>query len=277
MHGLGNDFIVIDATETPLTLDHAGIEALGNRKTGIGFDQLLVVEPSSQSDVDFNYRIFNTDGSEVEHCGNGARCFAKFVIDAGLTDKKHLRVKVKKGIISITYHNDDTIEVDMGEPILKPAEVPFAVNGKQLSDDDSYHTQYSLALHDEAIPVSVLSMGNPHAVFTVSDLWNLQIAPLAKFVQQSDYFPQSVNVNFVEVIDSHNVSLRTYERGVGETDACGSGACASVFAMLQLNVVESPITVKVRGGTLTIRLEKGRVLMSGSARTVYRGEVGLPL
>lgn len=277
MHGLGNDFVVIDATETPFMLDNATIGALGHRKTGIGFDQLLVVEPPSDTSVDFNYRIFNTDGGEVEHCGNGARCFARFVIQHGLTDKTNLRVKVKKGIISIAYHDDDHIEVDMGAPILLPAHVPFATNGQQISDSDVYQTQYDLLLHRETIPVSVLSMGNPHAVFMVSDLWHLKIADLAKFVQASAYFPQSVNVNFIEILDEKTLHLRTYERGVGETDACGTGACASVFAAYQLHAVSDNVSVTVRGGQLNIRLEGGRVYMAGPAREVYSGRLSLPL
>lgn len=270
MHGLGNDFMVVDATETPFVLDAETIGALGNRKTGVGFDQLLVVEPPSQTDVDFNYRIFNTDGSEVEHCGNGARCFAKFVIDNGLTDKKQFRVKVKKGIIRIDYHNDDYIEVDMDKPILTPADVPFAI------DSVAYQKDYSLTIDGEALTASVLSMGNPHVVIFTDNLWQRDIATLGQAIQQSAYFPQSVNVNFVEIIDENTIHLRTYERGVGETDACGTGACASAFAAIELGGVQSPVTVVVRGGQLTIRVEDGRIFMSGPARTVYQARVKLP-
>ncbi len=277
MHGLGNDFIVVDATQSPFDLNHETIAALGNRYTGIGFDQALIVEPASQPDVDFNYRIFNTDGSEVEHCGNGARCFARYVIKNGLTDKTQLRVKVKKGIIDIVYRDDDNIEVDMGEAILAPMDVPFAVNGKQLSADDAYQTQYNLDFHGEKIPVSVLSVGNPHAVFAVSNVWELKIAELGQMVQLSGYFPESVNVNFVEMHDDKTLSLRTFERGVGETNACGTGACASAFALNQLGVTQSEVTVTMRGGQLKVRIDGQRIYMSGPARESYTGVVKLPL
>lgn len=276
MYGLGNDFVVVDASQLPFVMDNETISQLGNRKTGIGFDQLLVVEPSTQVDVDFNYRIFNADGSEVEHCGNGARCFAKFAYDKGLTDKKTLRVKVKKGIISTVYRSDDDIEVDMGKPIIAPADVPFAVNGQQTSTKDSYQLQYQLAMGGQMIPAAVLSMGNPHVIFLVSNLHQLDIVELSTAIQQSAYFPESVNVNFAEILDSHTVTLRTYERGVGETEACGTGACASVFAAHALDAVLPEVTVKMRGGDLNIAIKAGYVFMSGSARHVYDGVVALP-
>lgn len=276
MHGLGNDFAVIDASQLPFVLDNATIGALGNRRTGIGFDQLLVVEPATQTDVDFNYRIFNTDGNEVEHCGNGARCFAKFVRDKGLTDKSQLRVQVKKGIIDITYRSDDDIEVDMGKPITRPADVPFAVNGQQLSDTDEYQLQYQLAMGGQNIPAAVLSMGNPHIVFLVSNINQLEISELGIAIQKSSYFPESVNVNFAEILDTSTIALRTYERGVGETNACGTGACASVFAANALNAASDKVTVQMRGGDVNIRIDNGRVLMAGPAAHVYDGVVALP-
>lgn len=268
MNGLGNDFMVVDATRTAFTLSAEDINALGNRKTGVGFDQLLLVEAAKQDNVDFNYRIFNTDGSEVEHCGNGARCFAKYVIDKGLTNKQQLRVQVKKGIIDIVYDDDDHIRVDMGHPILTPSDIPFAIV------PDQYQTQYSLVVGEDTLPASVLSMGNPHVVFFVSNLWELRLVELGETIQKSTYFPESVNVNFVELVDENHVELRTYERGVGETDACGTGACASAFAANALGAVKSPITVTMRGGTLDISLaDNGHVIMSGSARLVFEGQV----
>lgn len=268
MHGLGNDFMVIDATQTPFALTAAEIDALGDRKTGVGFDQLLVVEPAESHTIDFNYRIFNTDGSEVEHCGNGARCFAKFVKDKKLSAKKRLTVKVKKGIISTHYHSDDQIEVDMAQPIVKPQEVPFN------SPSASYQQQYSLTIGEEKITASVLSMGNPHIVLFVKKLWTMDIEPLGKTIQQSGYFPESVNVNFVEIIDDSHIELRTYERGVGETDACGTGACASAFAYTENHSHAQCIHVRVRGGELNIRLdETRRLFMSGPARWVFDGEL----
>ncbi len=277
MHGLGNDFVVVNAMNHPFDWKSKVISALGNRFTGIGFDQLLVVEPPSESGVDFNYRIFNTDGVEVEHCGNGARCFAMYAIKHGLTNKTSLRVKVKKGIIHITYQDDDHIEVDMGKPILMPAEVPFAKDGVQVNSDDTYQRQYDLKLHGESIPASVVSMGNPHVVFLVSNLWELKISDMGAMVQKSDYFPESVNVNFVELTDENTLQVRTYERGVGETNSCGTGACASAYAVHQLGVCSDHVQVRTRGGNLTVRLAKGRVYLSGPAREVYSGELSLPI
>lgn len=267
MHGLGNDFIVINAIDTPFDLTAEQISALGHRKTGVGFDQLLVVEPPQSEAVDFHYRIFNTDGSEVEHCGNGARCFAKFVHDKGLSDKKQLRVQVKKGMITTTYVDDDHIEVDMGQPVLTPSQVPFNYQ------PDSYQNQYQLVFGEDALPASVLSMGNPHVVFFVSNLWQLSLIELGEAIQKSSYFPESVNVNFVEIIDETHIELRTYERGVGETDACGTGACASAFATYALGAGQSSIAVKTRGGVLNIRIDdEQRIFMSGAARHVFDGE-----
>ncbi len=276
MNGLGNDFMVVDATSHAFSLSDAEIARLGDRKTGIGFDQLLVVEPAQNDGTDFNYRIFNTDGTEVEHCGNGARCFAKFVKDKQLTDKTKLTVKVKKGIITTNYHDDDHIEVDMAVPILKPADVPFNF------EPNEYQPSYTLDINGEKITASVLSMGNPHVVLFVEDLWEMDIEPLGQAIQNSDYFPNSVNVNFVEMIDAMHIELRTYERGVGETDACGTGACASAFATAEklgnqqemLNSKETKIAVKVRGGDITIRIDsEKRIFMTGAARHVFDGVV----
>ncbi len=271
MHGLGNDFMVVDATETPFSLDHATINRLGDRKTGVGFDQLLVVEPPQNDGIDFNYRIFNTNGSEVEHCGNGARCFAKFVKDKQLTDKTTLTVKVKKGIITINYHGDDHIEVDMAKPVLNPADVPF----RHASND--YQPSYELDIAGQKITASVLSMGNPHVVLFVKDLWKMDIEPLGKAIQESDYFPNSVNVNFVGIIDDTHIELRTYERGAGETDACGTGACASAFATRETHKAHrhtEHIHVKVRGGNIIIRFDdEQRIFMTGPARHVFDGVV----
>ncbi|PIE44849.1 MAG: diaminopimelate epimerase [Gammaproteobacteria bacterium] len=268
MHGLGNDFMVVDATAEAFSLTAQQINYLGNRKTGVGFDQLLVVEPADTAGVDFNYRIFNTDGSEVEHCGNGARCFAKFVKDKGISNKKQLIVKVKKGLISIRYQDDDHIEVDMGQPVLTPSEVPF------MYSPDVYQNRYELVLGKDKLPASVLSMGNPHVIFFVSNLWQLSLTELGTIIQQSSYFPQSVNVNFVEIIDKSHIELRTYERGVGETDACGTGACASAFAAAEIGAAKLPISVKMRGGELAIHIdEKQHLFMTGPARWAFDAEI----
>lgn len=268
MHGLGNDFMVVDATKVAFSLSTAQINALGDRKTGIGFDQLLVVEPADNNDVDFNYRIFNANGSEVEHCGNGARCFAKFVKDKQLSDKERLTVKIKKGIITTHYQDDDHVEVDMAQPILTPSDVPFR------HAPNHYQPSYTLHIGEQRITASVLSMGNPHVVLFVENLWTMDIEPLGKAIRQSSYFPESVNVNFVEIIDHSHIKLRTYERGVGETDACGTGACASAFAFCENHTKQIPIHVKVRGGELSIRIDENqRIFMTGAAKHVFDGIV----
>lgn len=270
MHGLGNDFMVVDNIDGSLQFDAREISVLSNRKIGVGFDQFLLIEAPDNADVDFNYRIFNADGNEVEHCGNGARCFAKYIKDKGLSDKQTLAVKVKKGIINVTYHDDNHIEVDMGQPILTPSQVPFNFQ------PDTYQSQYNLVFGETTLPASVLSMGNPHVVFYVSNLWDLSLVELGSALQKSDYFPDSVNVNFVEVIDENHLEIRTYERGVGETNACGTGACAAAFATYQLGVGQPQVAVKARGGQLLIRIdEQQRIVMSGPARWVFDGVISL--
>lgn len=270
MHGLGNDFMVVDNIDGSLQFDAREISVLSNRKIGVGFDQFLLIEAPDNADVDFNYRIFNADGNEVEHCGNGARCFAKYIKDKGLSDKQTLAVKVKKGIINVTYHDDNHIEVDMGQPILTPSQVPFNFQ------PDTYQSQYNLVFGETTLPASVLSMGNPHVVFYVSNLWDLSLVELGSALQKSDYFPDSVNVNFVEVIDENHLEIRTYERGVGETNACGTGACAAAFATYRLGVGQPQVAVKARGGQLLIRIdEQQRIVMSGPARWVFDGVISL--
>ena len=268
MHGLGNDFMVVDATKEAFTLSNQQIDILGNRKTGIGFDQLLVVETSNTENVDFHYRIFNTNGVEAEHCGNGARCFAKFVIDKKLTDKQSFIVKIKKGIMRINYRDDNHIEVDIDKPILLPSEIPFNIQ------PNTYQKQYQLTVNNDIILASVLAIGNPHVVVIVSDLWQLSIEEMGQALQQSDYFPESVNVNFVEIKDRKNIELRTYERGVGETNACGTGACASAFAAHTIGAVDSQVTVKVFDGSIGICMDtSGKIFMMGSAKLVFDGKV----
>jgi len=271
MHGLSNDFVVLDATQKPIDLDlnHKTIERLSHRKTGIGFDQLLVVEPSTHAGIDFRYRIFNADGSEVEHCGNGARCFAKFVIDKGLTDKYQLTVAIQKGLLNISYYSDTMITVNMGEPVLSPSMIPFV---HSAADSQSH---YALAIDRQTVQAAVLSMGNPHAVILVDDVWQYDIDPLSKAIQASPYFPQSVNINYVEIINTRAIALRTYERGVGETYACGSGACAAAYALARLQQrVHCPLMVSMRGGDLQVDIDdNNHILITGPAVLVYDGYV----
>lgn len=271
MHGLGNDFVVLDCTQQPFTLTPEQIVALGNRSTGVGFDQLLVVEPSTLANIDFNYRIFNCDGNEVEHCGNGARCFAKYVHDKKLTDKKTLNVQVKKGMIEITYLNDDEITVDMGVPIIEPNEIPFVA-------DIEIGGQYPLVFKGKPYMGSVVSMGNPHVVFVVDSVRDFgggafTLAEFGAAIQQLPVFPQSVNVNIAEIKDRETILIRTYERGVGETAACGTGMCATMFAAYRLGLIEDKATLQASGGATTINYHDGKILMTGPARTIYEGQL----
>lgn len=266
MHGLGNDFMMLDCTAVPFTLAAKEIKSLGEREIGVGFDQLLVVEPASEDNIDFNYRIFNRDGNEVEHCGNGARCFAKFVHDKGLTDKETLTVQIQKGTIQIIYIDDNHIQVDMGEAITLPANIPF-VPTKQAGK------QYQFTVNEIEYFGFVVSMGNPHVVFFVEDVTNFALEDFGKAIQQLNNFPQSVNVNVGQIVDKQTILIRTYERGVGETKACGTGMCATMFAANQLDLVGHKVTLQAKGGETVIDYHDGKILMTGPARTIFEGQV----
>ena len=266
MHGLGNDFIVIDATRAPFTLTAEQIRALADRHFGVGFDQLLVVEPPPQADVDFGYRIFNADGSEVEQCGNGARCFARFVHDHGLTDKREIRVATRAGVIAPRLEEDGLVTVDMGVPEFAPERVPFAA--------DEAAVVHALDLPDGArIAITALSMGNPHAVQVVTDVANAPVATHGPLIEQHPRFPARVNAGFMEVVDAGHSRLRVFERGSGETLACGSGACAAVVAGVMRGLLTSPVRVATRGGELRIHWDgEGQpVRMTGPATSVFEG------
>ncbi|NTV11399.1 MAG: diaminopimelate epimerase [Zoogloea sp.] len=269
MHGLGNDFVVIDAVNQPLELTAERARFLADRHFGVGCDQILVVEPSAQADVDFRYRIFNADGSEVEQCGNGARCFVRFVHEAGLTDKREIRVETKAGIISPRLEADGNVTVNMGVPILEPMRIPF------ISDSDA--VVQPLQVGEAMVAITAVSMGNPHAVQVVADVNKAPVAGQGPLIEHHLQFPQRVNAGFMEVVDSHHIRLRVYERGAGETLACGTGACAAVVAGILRNLLESPVRVETRGGELSIAWggEGQPVLMSGPAVTVFQGEIEL--
>jgi len=276
MHGAGNDFIVIDATREPFALSTEQIRALADRHFGIGADQMLVVETPSLDGgtVDFRYRIFNADGGEVEHCGNGARCFVKFVRDRGLTDKSTVRVEVCHGLLTLTMQADGNVEVEMGVPDCTPANVPFENAGlsSRLEGDD---TLWPLEIAGKTAWLSVVSMGNPHAVQVVPDTeaWPVEVdGPL---LERHARFPRRVNAGFMQILDRHSVKLRVYERGAGETLACGTGACAAVVAGIRRGLLDSPVTVATHGGELKIAWSGAQVLMSGPATTVFEGEVEL--
>ena len=270
MHGLGNDFVVIDATRAPVDLTPARVKAIADRHFGVGCDQLLVVEPAARPDVDFRYRIFNADGGEVEQCGNGARCFARFVFEQGLTDKREIRVETKKGIITPRLEDDGNVTVDMGVPVLTPAEVPF------VSDSDAWVQPLDVA--GTPVAITAVSMGNPHAVQVVADVDTAPVAEQGPLIEHHPRFPARVNAGFLQVVDEHHVRLRVFERGAGETLACGTGACAAVVAGILRGLVASPVRVATRGGELTIAWGGvgTPVMMTGPAVTVFTGELTLP-
>jgi diaminopimelate epimerase len=269
MHGLGNDFVVLDGVRQQVALTPEQLRYLADRHFGVGCDQILLVEKPSQPDVDFRYRIFNADGSEVEQCGNGARCFVRFVHEQGLTDKREIRVETLKGIIAPRLESDGNVTVDMGVPRFQPAEIPF------LHDDDI--VIYSLDVADETLDISVVSMGNPHAVQVVESVDVAPVADHGPLIENHPKFPQRVNAGFMQVVDRHAIKLRVFERGSGETLACGTGACAAVVAGIRRGLLDSPVRVTTRGGDLDIAWggPERPVLMTGPAMTVFSGEIEL--
>jgi len=269
MHGLGNDFVVIDGVRQAVSLTPEQLRYLADRHFGVGCDQVLLVERATQPGVDFRYRIFNADGGEVEQCGNGARCFVRFVHEQGLTDKREIRVETLRGTIAPRLEGDGTVTVDMGEPRFLPAEIPF------LHDDDVII--YNLDVADETLEISVVSMGNPHAVQVVGDVEAAPVGEHGPLIEGHERFPQRVNAGFMQVVDRHAIRLRVYERGSGETLACGTGACAAAVAGIRRGLLDSPVRVTTRGGDLTIAWGgPGRpVLMTGPAATVFSGEIEL--
>jgi len=255
MQGTGNDFVVVDATKTDFSLNREQIRKFADRHRGIGFDQLLVVERPSQSGVDFRYRIFNADGGEVEQCGNGARCFVKYVHAKGLTDKREIRVETRGGIIGPRLETDGEVSVDMGPPRLNQ---PFLEQ---------------MEIGGEKIQVALLSMGNPHAVQVVPDLERAPVTTQGPLLERHPRFPQGVNAGYLHVLGQHRIALRVWERGAGETLSCGTGACAAAVVAIVQKLAESPVFVTTRGGTLTITWAGGdnAVWMKGPAETAFEG------
>lgn len=267
MQGAGNDFVVIDATKNSVHLSHAQIQKIANRYFGVGCDQLLMVESTGTPGVDFRYRIFNADGGEVEQCGNGARCFVRFVVDKGLTSKRDIRVETASGIITLMLQDDGQVTVNMGAPRFIPAQIPF--------EAEQQATTYELPLASETVTVSAVSMGNPHAVMLVDNVHTAEVASLGPQIESHARFPQRVNAGFMQVLNEHEINLRVYERGSGETLACGTGACAAAVSGIQLGSLKSPVKVHTRGGILTIQWAGGDtpVLMTGPAEIVFDGEI----
>lgn len=277
MHGAGNDFVVLDGYSRPLALTSAQVRALADRHFGVGADQLLLVERPTVEGADFKYRIFNCDGGEVEHCGNGARCFVKFVRDTGLTDKRSARVQVQGGLITLTMQENGEVVVDMGRPIFEPSRVPFDATGLSGRREGA-DTVWPLDVDGDTHWISVVSMGNPHAVQIVDDVRTYPVTQVGPKIEHHARFAQRVNVGFVQVRSRREISLRVFERGAGETLACGTGACAAVAAGIRRGLLDSPVTVHALGGTLTIAWngahdEAAPLLMSGPAATVFEGEI----
>ena len=271
MHGLGNDFVVLDAIVHPIALTPAELRHIADRHFGIGCDQILQVERPRDPGTDFYYRIFNADGGEVEQCGNGARCFVRYVHERGLTQKKEIRVGTKGGVIVPRIEADGQVTVDMGIPQFEPTAVPFHAPARAFT--------YELELPGKVVEVSVLSMGNPHAVQIVSDVETAAVETQGPQIERHARFPRRVNAGFVQIVDRRRVRLRVYERGAGETLACGTGACAAVVACITRGVLDRErVTVETRGGELSVSWagEGQPVLMTGPAVTVFEGEIALP-
>jgi diaminopimelate epimerase len=281
MQGAGNDFVVLDETRAPLNLSAAQYRWLADRHFGVGADQILSVRPSPGPGLDFEYVIHNADGGEVEHCGNGARCFVRYVRDKGLTDRNPVRVKVKNGELSLRLLDDGRVTVDMGPPIFELGRVPFDASGlapQAMGDFERWPVDLPGA---GEVLMSVLSMGNPHAVLLAGDVDHAPVDSWGPLVEAHARFPERVNVGFLQVIDRRSVRLRVFERGAGETLACGTGACAAVVAGIRLGLLDDEVDVQTRGGRLTIAWTKrpdhvAPVRMTGPATTVFDGQLDLP-
>ena len=278
MHGAGNDFVVLDATREPLSLSPAQYRFLADRRFGVGADQILIVEPGDAAQgTDFTYRIMNADGGEVEQCGNGARCFARFVHDTGLSSKTRLRVQTMKSIIEPQLQLDGRVTVDMGAPFLVPTEVPFDTSGltpKLINGCELW----TIELANHPVDVAVVSMGNPHAVMRVDSTEHAPVEEVGPQVEGHVRFPRRVNAGFMQVVSRGHIKLRVYERGSGETLACGSGACAAVVAGIRLGWLDPTVDVDALGGRLTISWAGPghHVMMTGPATQVFTGEIEVP-
>ena len=277
MQGAGNDFVVLDGTRAPIVLSDAQVRVLGDRRYGVGADQILMIAPSPAPGVDFGYRIFNGgSGDEVEHCGNGARCFVRYVHDKGLSTKRTLRVQTVNNTLELRLQDDDRVTVDMNAPIFDPAQAPFDSSGLQAREVNGF-AMWPVLIAGQRIELAVLSMGNPHAVQLVDDVDTAPVDSLGPLVDGHARFARRVNAGFMQIVDSSHIRLRVYERGAGETLACGTGACAAVVAGIRLGLLDARVEVDARGGRLTIEWHGGdsHVLMTGPAETVFEGEIEL--
>jgi diaminopimelate epimerase len=269
MHGAGNDFVMLDGVRQDIALSPEQLRLLADRHFGVGCDQILLVEKAGNKEADFRYRIFNADGGEVEQCGNGARCFLRFVHDQKLTAKREIVVETRSGLISPHLEQDGRVTVNMGAPIFDPALIPFDGGTGEITE--------SLEVAGETLKISALSMGNPHAVQVVEDIESAPVERLGPLIENHPRFPKRVNAGFMQVMDRNNIRLRVYERGAGETLSCGTGACAAAVAGIRRGLLASPVNVATRGGLLSIAWDGGDtpVLMTGPAITVFSGEINL--
>lgn len=267
MHGAGNDFVVVDGISQAVNLSPEQIRHVADRHFGVGCDQLLLVEKPTHPDADFRYRIFNADGGEVEQCGNGARCFVRFVVDKKLTAKREIAVETRSGLIQPRLEADGRVTVNMGAPRFEPAEIPFAAPARALT--------YELEVGGTAITINALSMGNPHAVQIVDDVNTAPVDTLGPLIERHPRFPNRVNAGFMQIVDRRHIKLRVYERGAGETLSCGTGACAAAVAGMMRGLLDSRVEAETRGGVLTLEWqgEGHPVMMTGPAATVFEGDM----
>lgn len=267
MEGAGNDFVVVDATRQAFGLDPGEIRKIADRHRGIGFDQLLVIEPPRTGDTDFYYRIFNADGNEVSQCGNGARCFVRYVHDKALSKKRKIRVETASGIIEPRLEADGNVTVDMGAPRFEPADIPMQAPRRERI--------YKILVEDRQIDVGAVSMGNPHAVQLVPDVEHAPVRDEGPLIEKNRVFPQGANAGYMQIVDRQTIRLRVWERGAGETLACGTGACAAVVMGIQWELLDPVVCVHTRGGKLSVAWqgENHSVFMTGPARTVFEGEI----
>ena len=269
MHGAGNDFVMLDGVRQKIELSPEQLRLLADRHFGVGCDQILIIEKTERKEADFRYRIYNSDGGEVEQCGNGARCFMRFVHDQKLTSKREIVVETRGGLISPRLEQDGRVMVNMGAPVFEPALVPF--------DGGSGAVSEPLLVAGESLTISALSMGNPHAVQVADDVERAPVERLGPLIEHHPRFPKRVNAGFMQVMDRHSIRLRVYERGAGETLSCGTGACAAAVAGIRRGLLDSPVSVATRGGVLTVSWEGAGqpVQMIGPAITVFTGEINL--
>ena len=269
MHGLGNDFVVIDAINQTVDLAPAQLKLIADRHFGIGCDQILLVESPTVPNADFRYRIFNSDGGEVQQCGNGARCFVQFVHEKGLTNKDTISVETLGGIIEIRRQINGEVTVNMGIPNFQPQSLPLLVNEQKA--------HYSINIGDKEISFGAVSVGNPHAVIQVDDIDKAPVSEWGEALESHDIFPERVNVGFMQILDRNRIRLRVFERGVGETLACGTGACAAVLVGIYWELLNNKVTVELPGGNLLIEWDNGQapVFMTGPAKTVFDGQITL--